>query len=144
MQDMHGPHELSNWTSMNFGAVGGLIEPAGNSSGLWKVRCCTAPKNILPDAPPLCVGSCLCSSQVSWCDELLTEDAVIGWMASEFPGTNRIYLRKGQSVIIDLEAHATGEEEADAVGPDTGFYFVFEERKPAVDIDSEDELVFAR
>ena len=66
------------------------------------------------------------------------------WMASEFPGTNRIYLRKGQSVIIDLEAHATGEEAADAVGPDTGFYFVFEERKPAVEIDSEDELTFAR
>ena len=139
MEDMQVSQELSTWRHMSFNAVGERIEP-GDSPGSWKVRCCTALRNILS----LLRRIVCCSSQVSWCDEQVTTDEVIGWMAATFPGTNRIYIRKGESVTIDLTIDSTDAQVADAVGRDTGFYFTFEEKKVEVYIDSEDEPAIQR
>ena len=138
LEDMQGSQELSDWTNMNFGGEG-QAEP-GDSPGRWKVRCCTALRNILS----LLRQIVCCSSQVSWCDELVTTDEVIGWIAATFPSTNRLYIRKGESATIDLTVDMTGGQLADAVGRDTGFYFTFEEKKPEVNFDSEDEPAIKR
>ena len=52
MADAQGPRNFCDWTGMNFSKFGERIEVAGGSSGLWKVSCCTALKDPLPDVPP--------------------------------------------------------------------------------------------
>ena len=55
MADQQGRREFSDWSAMKFKKFGeqiGRIEVAGESSGLWKVSCCTALKHPLPAVLP--------------------------------------------------------------------------------------------
>ena len=52
MADAQGPRRMSRWQAFNFSKHGeqiGRIEVAGDSSGLWRVSCCTAPQSPVPD-----------------------------------------------------------------------------------------------